>query len=66
VVLIVAETFGGRGGTDQLATSLKGQGVPLRLIDCGVELAEALSGFMVTNFAQDVVRWQRPTLSHLT
>jgi uncharacterized protein (DUF58 family) len=66
VVLMVAETFGGRAGTDHLATSLKSQGVPLRMIECGADLAEALSGFMVTNFAQDVVRWQRPTLSHLT
>jgi len=66
VVLMVAETFGGRGGTEQLAMSLKSQGVPLRLIECGADLADALSGFMVTNFAQDVVRWQRPTLSHLT
>lgn len=66
VVLMVAETFGGRGGTDHLAASLKGQGVPLRLIECGADLADALSGFVVSNYAQDVVRWQRPTLSHLT
>jgi len=66
VILMVAQSFGGKGGTERIAVALNTQGVPVRLIEFGIDLADALSGFGASLASQDVVRWQRPTLSHLT
>jgi uncharacterized protein (DUF58 family) len=66
VVLLVAHTFGGSPGTDRIAQALDVQGVPLRLIECGANLGESLSGVVAQNAVQDVFTWQRPMLSHLT
>ena len=66
VVLMVAQGFGGTPGTERIAAALRARGVPLRLIECGVDLTDALSGFSAAPMAQDVMRWQRPPLSHLT
>jgi uncharacterized protein (DUF58 family) len=65
VVLMVAESFGGAPGTDKIAARLEQQRVPVRLVECGANLSEALSGFMALEDSQDVTAWQRPTLSHL-
>ena len=66
VILLAAESFGGRPGSDQLAAALQGQGTPTRLIRCGADLSDALSGFSAAATSQDGIRWQRPVLSHLT
>ena len=66
VVLLAAQSFGGSPGTDRLAAALKIQGIPLLLIECGADLPEALAGSSVSDYPQDVMRWQRPPLSHLT
>ncbi len=66
VILLDAETFGGRAGSEQLAAALQAQGTPTRLIRCGVDLSDELSGFSAAAASQDGIRWQRPVLSHLT
>jgi len=65
VILMVAQTFGGRPGAEPLATSLQDRGIPLKLVECGANLTETLSAFPGSGMAQDVIRWQRPPLSHL-
>jgi uncharacterized protein (DUF58 family) len=65
VVLMVASTFGGNNGSERIALALDGQGVPCRTLERGVDMAEALSGFVARDSGQDVTTWQRPTLSHL-
>ena len=65
VILLEARSFGGVPGTDRIAAALKVQGVPTRIISCGVDLSDALSGFSASAGAQDAFRWQRPALSHL-
>ena len=66
VILLVAETFNGSSGTDNLARKLMEQKVPVCLIYCDADLGQTLSNFSVNNFSQDRTIWQRPTLSHLT
>jgi uncharacterized protein (DUF58 family) len=66
VVLLSAETFGGRTGTGPIARRLEEARVPLRLVECGADLGATLSGLLAPTFPQDSVPWQRPTLSHLT
>jgi uncharacterized protein (DUF58 family) len=65
-VLLTAEQLGGPAGVSQIAASLKGLGIPVRLIEIGVDLAEALSRMEFHDRPQEVGAWQRPTLSHLT
>jgi uncharacterized protein (DUF58 family) len=66
VVLLVASTFGGKTGTERLAAKLRAEAIPLRLVECGADLTDVLSAFAASEMSQDVVRWQRPALSHLT
>ncbi|MFH1183508.1 MAG: DUF58 domain-containing protein [Chloroflexota bacterium] len=66
VILMAAQTFGGQPGTERVADALRAQGVPLQLIECGADLADALSGFAASYASQDGTRWHRPALSHLT
>lgn len=66
VVLLVAETFGGAHGTDQIAQRLQQQRIPFRLVECGANLSELLSGFFALDASQELAAWQRPALSHLT
>jgi uncharacterized protein (DUF58 family) len=66
VVLLAAETFGGHTGTGRIAGRLEEARVPLRLVECGADLGETLSGLLAPTFSQDSMAWQRPTLSHLT
>jgi len=65
VILLAADSFGGKAGSDRLAAALQGQGTPTRLIFCGADLSDALSGFSAASMAQDGIAWQRPALSHL-
>jgi uncharacterized protein (DUF58 family) len=66
VILLVAETFDGNKGTENVARQLMEQQVPVCLIYCGADLGQALSTFSSNNISPDVTLWQRPTLSHLT
>jgi uncharacterized protein (DUF58 family) len=66
VVLMAAKTFGGPAGTERIVAALQAQGVPLRVIECGADLADALAGSSRSDYPQDVMRWQPPPLSHLT
>lgn len=66
VILLEAQSFGGKPGSDRLAATLQGQGTPTRLIHCGAEISGALSGFSPASMVQDGIRWQRPALSHST
>ena len=66
VILLVAESFGGAPGSQQIAQQLMEQRVPVCLIYCDADLAHELSSFSSNNATQDATSWQRPTLSHLT
>jgi uncharacterized protein (DUF58 family) len=66
VILLAAETFGGRTGTDEIAQRLEQQRVPLRRVECGANLEEVLSGVEPQSIMQETLGWQRPILSHLT
>ena len=65
IILLSAESFGGRKGSDKLATQLMERGVPVCLVRCEDDLAKMLSIFSANNMSQDVTTWQRPKLSHL-
>jgi uncharacterized protein (DUF58 family) len=45
IILLMAETFGGRPGSDALAAKLEGRNVPVCRIYQNANLAETLSGF---------------------
>ena len=63
VVLLDAETFGGQRGTDRLVRSLRERRVPVCLVACNADLAQALSE-LPSNFpSQDMRTWQNPVLS---
>ena len=66
IVLLVAESFGGNKGSDQLARQLMEHRVPVCLVYCDSDLGGTLSTFSSNNISQDATLWQRPTLSHLT
>ena len=66
VILLVAETFNGSQGTEQVARQLMEEQVPVCLIYCDSDLGQALSSFSSNNISSDATLWQRPTLSHLT
>jgi uncharacterized protein (DUF58 family) len=64
VILLDIETFGGMRGTQKIAQSLRERRVPVCVIACDANLAQALSE-LSTNFkAQENHTWQSPTLSH--
>ncbi len=66
VVLLDAATFGGERGTEKLTQSLHENRVPVCLISCNIDLAQALSSFSSEIVYQDIHLWQRPPLPHLT
>ncbi len=66
VVLLAAESFGGKPGTDKLARQLMEQRTPVCPIYCDADLTLALSNFSSKNISQDIPIWEKPTLSHLT
>ncbi len=66
VILLVAESFGGRPGSQQIAEQLMAQNVPVCLIYCDANLGEALSAMSANNAKQDMASWRPPALSHLT
>jgi uncharacterized protein (DUF58 family) len=64
VVLLDAETFGGQSGTDKLIRSLRERRVPVCLIACNADLAQALAELPSSITSQDMRTWQSPVLSH--
>ena len=62
VILLVAETFDGRKGTDKVASRLIEQRVPVCLVHCDTDLSQALSNFSSNSISTDATIWQRPTL----
>lgn len=64
VVLLMAESFGGRSGSETLYASLLERNVPACRIYCGADLSTELSGISGHLLTQETV-WQRPLLSHL-
>jgi uncharacterized protein (DUF58 family) len=65
VVLLMAESFGGRSGSEALYASLLERNAPVCRVYCGADLAVELSNISTHIVTQDTV-WQRPPLSHLT
>ncbi len=59
VVLLVAESFGGRTASDTLLLALAERKTPVCPIYCDAELGAALSSFSAQN-AQETPQWQRP------
>jgi len=65
VVLLIADSFGGSKGGEELYLTLFERNVPVCRIYCGADLSLELSGFSTSMTSQDSA-WQRPPLSHLT
>jgi predicted ATP-grasp superfamily ATP-dependent carboligase len=65
VVLLMAQSFGGRHGNEELARSLAERNVPVCPVYCDADLSETLSSFSANTFSQES-SWRRPVLSHLT
>jgi uncharacterized protein (DUF58 family) len=63
VVLLDAETFGGQSGADRLILSLRERRVPVCLVACNSDLAQALSELPSNFISQDMRTWQNPILS---
>ena len=63
VVLLDAETFGGQSGADRLVLSLRERRVPVCLVACNSDLAQALSELPSNFISQDMRTWQNPILS---
>ncbi len=66
VILLNAESFDGKTGASEVVRRLSEQQIPVRLLNCGADLADELSGLGATSPSPNVITWQRPTLSHLT
>jgi uncharacterized protein (DUF58 family) len=66
VVLLMAESFDGSGGSDKLARQLATQRIPVCSVYCDADLSQTLSDFSNHYLSQDATTWQRPALSHLT
>jgi uncharacterized protein (DUF58 family) len=65
VVLLMAQSFGGRQSNEELARSLAERNVPVCPVYCDADLSETLSSFSANTFSQES-SWRRPVLSHLT
>ncbi len=63
VVLLDAETFGGPQGTDKILLSLRERRVPVCVIACNADLAQALSEFSSDFTSQDMRTWKSTALS---
>ena len=64
VVLLMAQSFGGRQSNEELARSLAERNVPVCPVYCEADLSETLSSFSANTFSQES-SWRRPVLSHL-
>jgi uncharacterized protein (DUF58 family) len=64
VILLDIETFGGLRGTDKIALSLRERRIPVCVVACDANLAQALSELTHKFLSQELHTWQRPVLSH--
>ena len=64
VVLLNAETFSGKRGTDTLVLSLRERRVPVCVIACDADLTQALSELPSDLTSQEMRTWRNPVLSH--
>jgi len=64
VVLLMAKSFGGGMGSEDLYKTLLENNVPVCRIYCGANLSVELSGFSA-QITRGGTAWQRPVLSHL-
>lgn len=65
VVLLMAQSFGGRQSNEDLARALLERNVPVCPVYCEADLSETLSSFTTDTFSQEF-SWRQPVLSHLT
>ncbi|GAB4457384.1 MAG: DUF58 domain-containing protein [Anaerolineales bacterium] len=65
VVLLMAQSFGGRQSNEDLARALLERNVPVCPVYCEADLSETLSSFTANTFSQEF-SWRQPVLSHLT
>jgi uncharacterized protein (DUF58 family) len=65
VVLLIADSFGGKKGGEKLYNALLERNVPVCRIYAGADLSVELSSFSSYLITQEPI-WQRPLLSHLT
>jgi uncharacterized protein (DUF58 family) len=63
VVLLIADTFGGPKGSEDLARALAERNVPVCPIRCDDDLPQVLSAFASFTPSQEFRLWQRPPLS---
>jgi uncharacterized protein (DUF58 family) len=66
VVLLDVSSFNGGPGTEKLARSLRERRVPVCVISCNADLAQALSEFSSDFMSKDLRSWQKPTSSQST
>jgi len=59
VILLSAESFGGRPGSRELAQRLNDQRVPVCMIYCDADLSQTLSTFTAGDSSMDSTTWQR-------
>ncbi len=59
VILLMAESFGGKPGAETLAEKLAARNVPVCKVYCDSNLTETLSGFSA-GAPQELSRWQKP------
>lgn len=65
VVLLMAQSFGGRQSNEDLARSLTERNVPVCPVYCDADLSETLSNFSASVFSQEF-SWRQPVSSHST
>ena len=65
VVLLMAQSFGGRKSNEDLAQLLLERNIPVCPVYCDADLSETLSSFSANTFSQES-SWRQPVLSHLT
>jgi uncharacterized protein (DUF58 family) len=65
VVLLMAQSFGGRQSNEELVRALTERNVPVCPVYCEADLTETLSSFSANTFSQEST-WRQPVLSHLT
>jgi uncharacterized protein (DUF58 family) len=61
VILMMAESFGGKPGGDALAEKLAFRNIPVCKVYCGADLAETLGSFTARQSGQELVNWQKLT-----
>jgi uncharacterized protein (DUF58 family) len=64
VILLMAETFGGSPGSEELAARLAQRNIPVCRVHNGANLRETLSNFAVQSNPQESHSWREPLSAH--